>query len=154
MNGGGVLDDLDRAIIDLMAVDARVSNRKLASRLGVTEGTVRGRIKRLQLEGLIAFTAITGLELARKSRLAFIGVQTDIERTETIAAEIAKMNEVNAVLTCLGEMNIVAICLFDELDELVQLASDQILSLPGVNHTDTSIAVKTLKYNARLARIT
>ena len=53
------IDDLDLQLIDLLSRDARVSNRKVASELGVTEGTVRGRIKRLQQDGLIAFTAIT-----------------------------------------------------------------------------------------------
>ena len=40
------LDDLDRQLIEVLARDARVSNRKIAGDLGVTEGTVRGRIKR------------------------------------------------------------------------------------------------------------
>ncbi|MDE2436305.1 MAG: AsnC family transcriptional regulator, partial [Sphingomonadales bacterium] len=52
-----VLDHLDRQLIETLSSDARVSNRKIASELGVTEGTVRGRIKRLQQDGLIAFTA-------------------------------------------------------------------------------------------------
>ena len=50
------LDNLDKQLIDMLSRDARVSNRKIAVELGVTEGTVRGRIKRLQIDGLIAFT--------------------------------------------------------------------------------------------------
>ena len=65
-----VLDDLDRQLIDILARDARVSNRKIAGDLGVTEGTVRGRIKRLQQDKLISFTAITDFGLADDSRLA------------------------------------------------------------------------------------
>ena len=49
------LDQLDRQLIDILAKDARVSNRKIAADLGVTEGTVRGRIKRLQQEGLCLY---------------------------------------------------------------------------------------------------
>ena len=65
-------DELDLQLIELLSRDARVSNRKIAAELGVTEGTVRGRIKRLQQDRLIAFTAITGLEMAEKSRLALL----------------------------------------------------------------------------------
>jgi DNA-binding Lrp family transcriptional regulator len=36
------LDELDHQLIDILAQDARVSNRKIASELGVNEGTVRG----------------------------------------------------------------------------------------------------------------
>ena len=44
------LDELDRRIIDLLTRDARVSNRQVATQLGVTEGTIRGRIRRLEKE--------------------------------------------------------------------------------------------------------
>ena len=36
------LDDFDRQLIEVLGRDARVSNRKIAADLGVTEGTVRG----------------------------------------------------------------------------------------------------------------
>lgn len=148
------LDELDRQLIDLLARDARVSNRKIATELGVTEGTVRGRIKRLQQDRLISFTAITGLQMARKSQLAFIRVQAEVERTREVARLIAKMEQINAVLITMGTFNILAMTLFDELEDLVEVASDRILSIPGVHHVETSIAVKTIKYNARIARIT
>ena len=148
------LDELDRQLIDLLARDARVSNRKIAGELGVTEGTVRGRIKRLQQDRLISFTAITGLQMASKSRLAFIRVQAEVERTREVARQIALIEPVNAVLVTMGSFNIMAMCLFDELDDLVEIASDQILAVPGVHHVETSIAVKTVKYNARIAKIT
>lgn len=149
-----MLDDLDRQLIDLLASDARVSNRKIATRLGVTEGTVRGRIKRLQQEKLISFTAITGLQMARKSQLAFIYVQAEVERTREVARQLAEMEPINAVLVTMGRFNILAMTLFEELDELVEVASDRILAIPGVHHVETSIAVKTMKYNARVAKIT
>jgi Lrp/AsnC family transcriptional regulator, regulator for asnA, asnC and gidA len=148
------LDELDRQLIDLLARDARVSNRKIATELGVTEGTVRGRIKRLQQDRLISFTAITGLQMARKSQLAFIRVQAEVERTREVARLIAEMEPINAVLITMGSFNILAMTLFDELEDLVEVASDRILSIPGVHHVETSIAVKTVKYNARIAKIT
>ncbi len=148
------LDALDHQLIDLLARDARVSNRKIAAELGVTEGTVRGRIKRLQQDGLIAFTAITGFEMGTRNRLAFINIQADVDRVREVARTIADLPGVNAVLITMAQFNITAMCLIDELDKLIELASDQILALDGVHHVETSIAVKTVKYNARMAKIT
>lgn len=148
------LDELDRQLIELLSHDARVSNRKIAGELGVTEGTVRGRIKRLQQERLISFTAVTGLQMAHKSQLAFIRVQAEIERTREIASQIAELSPINAVLVSMGTFNIIAMTLFDELEDLIDIASDRILAIPGVHHVETSIAVKTVKYNARIAKIT
>lgn len=149
-----VLDTLDQQLIDLLARDARVSNRKIAAELGVTEGTVRGRIKRLQQDGLIAFTAITGFEMGKRARLAFINVQADVDRVRDVARCIGDIPQINAVLITMGQFNITAMCLIDELDTLVELASDRILALDGVHHVETSIAVKTIKYNSRMAKIT
>lgn len=149
-----VLDQLDQDLIKLLARDARVSNRRIASELKVTEGTVRGRIRRLQQDGLLAFTAVTGYEIARKSLLAFINVQAEVDRVREVAQAIADLPLINAVLLTMGQFNITAMCLFEELDRLVETASDQILSIEGVHHVETSIAVKTVKYNARVAKIT
>ncbi|MFN4136051.1 MAG: Lrp/AsnC family transcriptional regulator [Novosphingobium sp.] len=148
------LDALDQQLIDMLASDARVSNRRIAAELGVTEGTVRGRIKRLQQDGLIAFTAITGFEMGKRAKLAFINVQVDVHRVRELAQVISDIPGINAVLITMGEFNITAMCLIDELEALVELASDKILSIDGVHHVETSIAVKTVKYNARMAKIT
>ncbi len=148
------LDAVDRQLIDILARDARVSNRKIATDLGVTEGTVRGRIKRLQQERLIAFTAITSIELEDPAKLAFIGIQADIQNVQGIARQIANLPTVNAVIITMGRFTILAVVLFADLDQLHDVASNQILAIPGVHHIETSIAVKTLKYNPRIVRIT
>lgn len=148
------IDDLDRQLIEILSKDARTSNRKIAADLGVTEGTVRGRIRRLQQDSLIAFTAITSFELADDTRMAFIGVQAEVDHVREVAAQIAAISSINAVLVTMGRFNITAICLFNDLDSLHEIASEQILSIESVHHVETSIAVKTLKYNSRIVRIT
>lgn len=148
------IDELDQQLIDILSKDARTSNRRIAADLGVTEGTVRGRIRRLQKDRLIAFTAITSFELADTTKMAFIGVQVEVDRVREIADKIADFSDVNAVMVTMGRFNITAICLFSELDRLHEIASEQILSIDGVHHVETSIAVKTLKYNSRIVRIT
>ena len=148
------LDDFDRQLIAVLARDARVSNRKIAADLGVTEGTVRGRIRRLQQEKLIAFTALTSLGTQGATKLAFIAVQAEVEKVKEVADAIAQIPAVTGVLITMGRSNIIAICLFEELEQLVAVSSDKILAMPGVHHVETSIAVKTFKYNARVVKIT
>ena len=148
------LDELDFKLIEVLSSDARLSNRKIATDLGVTEGTVRGRIKKLQQERLIAFTAVTAPDLQDDDKLAFIGVQADMNKVPDIAKQISKLPKITGVLITLGRFNILAIALFDKLDELHSVASEQILAMNGVHHVETSIAVETVKYNGRVVRIT
>ena len=41
------MDELDRRIISLLQLDGRASNAKIAREVGVSEGTVRRRLRRL-----------------------------------------------------------------------------------------------------------
>lgn len=148
------LDELDHQLIDILAQDARVSNRKIASDLGVNEGTVRGRIKRLQQERLIAFTALTGLKLDKATNIAFFAVQADVGHVRRIARDIAHIPLVQSVMIVLGQFNIMATCLYDDLDSLHRLTSGRIVEMEGVHHVETSLAVRTVKFSNRVVRIT
>lgn len=148
------LDELDQQLIAVLGDDARVSNRRIAADLGVTEGTVRGRIKRLQQEGLMAFTAITSYQMESRPLLAFISIAAEIDKVREVANRIAEISAINAVMVTMGEFNILAISVFNDMNELASIGSDQILGIPGVHHIETSIAVRTEKYNTRMAKIT
>ena len=119
-----------------------------------TRDELVGILQTAQQDGLIAFTAITSFGMAHKSRLAFISIQAEVDRVREVAQEISELPMINAAMITLGQFNILAMCLFDELDQLVETASDRILDIRGVHHVETSIAVKTIKYNARMAKIT
>jgi Lrp/AsnC family transcriptional regulator, regulator for asnA, asnC and gidA len=149
-----LLDALDRRIVDLLTVDARVSNRQIAAQLGVTEGTIRGRINRLEKGGAIRLTAVTNVAFAGSPRVVLIGVQAQHGELRAVSQKIAAMPEIGCVIVMLGRFDILAIGLFRALEDIVQVANNRILALPGVRHVETSIAVKTLKYDFRAAKIT
>ena len=58
------------------------------------------------------------------------------------------------MILCLGRFDILAIGLFKTLEHVAEVANNRILVLPGVRHVETSIAVKTIKYDYRAAKIT
>jgi Lrp/AsnC family transcriptional regulator, regulator for asnA, asnC and gidA len=148
------LDELDRKIIDILAEDGRISNRRIAAQLGVTEGTIRGRIKRLEDDDCIRLTAVTNISGAGWPRVALIGVHAAHSELKTLCRELAAMPEVGCVILCLGRFDILAIGLFKTLEHVAEVANNRILSLAGVRHVETSIAVKTIKYDYRAAKIT
>lgn len=148
------LDELDLRLIDLLSRDARVSNRRIAADLGVTEGTIRGRIKRLQQENLIRFTAITNTAYLGSPRLVFLGIEAEQARVQDVARQIAEIPPINCVIITLGRYHVLAIGLFRDLDEVWDVANNQMRQIDGVRHVETSVAVRTIKYNDRTARIT
>jgi Lrp/AsnC family transcriptional regulator for asnA, asnC and gidA len=148
------LDDLDRKIIDMLGRDARVSNRQIAADLGVTEGTIRARIKYLQGERLIQFTVVTDFRMAGSPNLVMMGIHADPGRVPALAAELSKIPEINCVVVLLGRYNLMAMGLFTSLTQVNHLIRTSILPLRGVRNVDTSVSLQNFKYDARLARIT
>ena len=148
------LDSFDHQILEVLAGDARLSNRKIAQALGVTEGTIRGRLKRLQEENYLRFTAITALSYLGNPLLVFIGVTAEQGRVREVAQAIAAMGGIRSVIITLGRFNIHVVGMYGTLDEVLNVANNAILALPGVRHVETSISVKQLKYDSRLAKIT
>ncbi len=148
------LDAFDHQILDVLSGDARLSNRKIAQALGVTEGTIRGRLKRLQEENYLRFTAITALSYLGNPLLIFIGVTAEQGRVKEVAQAIAEMDGIRSVIITLGRFNIHVVGMYGSLDEVLNIANNAILGVPGVRHVETSISVKQLKYDSRLAKIT
>jgi len=148
------LDEFDHQILEVLSSDARLSNRKIAQALGVTEGTIRGRLKRLQEENYLRFTAITALSYLGNPLLIFIGVTAEQSRVKEVAQAIVEMDGIRSVIITLGRFNIHVVGMYGTLDEVLNIANNAILALPGVRHVETSISVKQLKYDSRLAKIT
>jgi len=151
---GSRLDDLDRRIVDKLARDARISNRAIAAELGVTEGTIRTRIKRLQTERLIQFTVVTDFRMAGSPNLCMIGINADPARVSALATELSEIPEISCVVILLGRYSLLAMALMTSVEALSDLVTDRIRPLKGVRGVETSISVHNIKYEPGMAKIT
>jgi DNA-binding Lrp family transcriptional regulator len=148
------LDKLDQGIVERLSRDARISNRAIAAGLGVTEGTIRTRIKRLQNEGLIQFTVVTDFRMAGSPNLCMLGIDAEPSHVAELARTLSDMSEITCVVLLLGRYNLLAMGLFTNLEQLNDLVIHRIRPLPGVQRVETSISVHNLKYEAGIAKIT
>ncbi len=146
-------DDVDWQILQRLSRDARMSNREIALDLGLAEGTVRARIKRLQANNMIRITAVTRFAGSRQPLMAYIGIRVDLHRIAEIAERIAGLPFIGFAATMLGRYDILAITIVQDGAELARLVNDEIMSLAGVRHAETTLAVKNLKYDYRWGRI-
>src|SRR3981081_166564 len=72
-------DQLDRQIIALLQEDGRRPNTEIGQVLGVTETTVRKRIRRLVSEKLIKVVAVPSPEVVGMTMSAIIGITVDMK---------------------------------------------------------------------------
>jgi DNA-binding Lrp family transcriptional regulator len=147
------LDSLDCKIIEHLERNARDSNREIADQLDVTEGTVRGRIKRLEQDNCIRLTAITNLAHAGAPKVALIGVHAVHSEIKPLCRKIAAMPEIGCVMVLLGRFDILAIGLFNAHEDVLEVANHRISTLKGVRRVEPSFAIETVKYDYRAAKI-
>lgn len=148
------LDELDRRIIATLGMDARVSNRQIANTLGITEGTIRTRLKHLQSAGLLQFTVVTDFRLAGSPNLVFMGIHAEPAKVSTLAKQLAEIEQIGSVMILLGRYNLMAMGLFTSIEDVYELIRSQIKPLPGVRRVAASVSIHNLKYDVRMARIT
>ncbi len=148
------LDKVDRQIVEWLSRDARTSNRQIATELGVTEGTVRARIKRMEDEKLIRITAVTNIDRFRDAALAYVWVEVErSEQIEQVAEQMAAMKEFGFVAVMMGRYDILGITMVRNTEHLARFVHRQISSLDGVRRTESTLSVNFVKHDYRMSRI-
>ncbi len=150
------LDEVDTRILEHLSKDARLSNREIAESLDLAEGTVRGRIKRLQADKVIKIMAIADVRVLTQHEnpmMAYIGIHAELDGLRKTAEQIAELPFVRFAATMLGRYDILAISFVGSSEELIEHVNEQIMAIPGVKHVDTKLAIKSLKYDYRWGRI-
>lgn len=154
-------DQLDRDIALMLAQDARLSFRKIAADLGVTEGTVRGRVKRLQGAGLLKLVPIIDIDRARDAgtggqgsgqHMMFITVRCASGKLNHVREALLAIPQVSALYDANATPRLVAVCILPSLDDAA-IVMNQILSLDGIREAESELVLQSVKYNAAIGPI-
>ena len=75
------LDDIDKQIIAHLQENARISNREIAKRVGLTATPTIERVKRLEREGVIkGYTVVLEKEKVGKGMTVFVKVTLSVHQ--------------------------------------------------------------------------
>lgn len=139
-------DELDLRIIGALQQDARSSNRSIAAELGVSEGTVRARLRRMEEDGLIRIRAVSNIAAFGLGAAAAVGVHVADGRIDQVAKGLAGIDGVAAIIRSLGEFDFVLILLAASRPLLLDVVLNRIQGLKGVRSTETFETAGTLKH--------
>ena len=144
------LDELDEKIIDRLGHDARVSNREIGREFGLTEGTIRSRLKRLLDNKVIRVAAVTNANRLRNPILAYLWVEAataaDVER---VAQALAALPEIGFVSTILGRADVLAMTLVENGAELTDFLHQTVDKIAGVHRVRYSLGQSFIKHDYR-----
>jgi DNA-binding Lrp family transcriptional regulator len=145
-----VVDELDMKILSLLQKNARLSYREIAKELGVAVGTVYNRIKRLEESGVIkGYAPIVDYEKVGFGLTALIGIKAQGKRILEIERKIAECRRAMMVYDITGEFDIFVIAKFKDRADMNRFVK-WLLSLDGVEKTNTSVVMQVVKEDPRL----
>lgn len=144
-NGVPAPDATDQAIIALLRKDGRMAYRALAREIGLTEATVRARIRRLEENNLMRVVAVTDYEAAGYNMLLAVGIQVEGRPPGDVAGEIARFPEAFVVCQVVGSIDIEMLVVAEDQDSLNELLYERLAAVPGVRRILPSIALDVLK---------
>ena len=144
------LDDLDRKILHWYLIDARLSFRELAHKLGVSTTTVQSRTTKMEKAGVIkGYTAVFDHDKIGFQLTAITEVTVAKGKLIELEKEVAKMPQVLAVYDVTGLTDAMVIAKFKSRDDLSKFTK-ALLAMPFVERTNTHMVLTTVKEDFRL----
>ncbi len=139
------LDRVDCRLIRLLQKDGRMPNNTIAQHLGISEFTVRRRMKKLLGSGIIKIVAVAnpidlGFEIAGNLK-----IKIDLKKADDVLAELKKIDSLIWVALTTGGTDIDVDFVARSLKEFQQLIFKKISKIDGVQSTETSLMVDLVK---------
>ncbi|MDC7223073.1 MAG: Lrp/AsnC family transcriptional regulator [Spirochaetales bacterium] len=138
-------DDLDWKIIDILREEDQ-SNNAVARQLGISEGTVRQRLKRLKEADILTIRAQINPEVLEDQQLAMVGIT--IQESCYLKERVEEISALPSVLSASitsGRYDIIAEVLSESNHGLVEFLTDQLSGIKGIQSTETFVILKSYK---------
>jgi Lrp/AsnC family transcriptional regulator for asnA, asnC and gidA len=139
------MDNLDTKIVSILQKDGRASNAGIAREVGVSEGTVRRRLKRLIDEQLINVVALLDPSRMGYSSEAIVGIQVDPDKIDESAEVIANLDEVSWVVVTTGTFDVFAWIAVQSSEGLGNFLRNKLAAVEGVRRTETFVNLSVIK---------
>jgi len=137
------VDGTDRAILEQLAQDARITNQQLAERVGVAPSTALARLRSLRDRGVIrGFHAEVDLAALGRPLQALIAVQLTVHTREQIDAFTDAVRQLPGVLMVFhltGVTDYLVWVAATDPQDLREFVVDHLATHPSVAHAETSL---------------
>tara|TARA_B110001452_G_scaffold264220_1_gene266878 strand:+ start:1625 stop:2077 length:453 start_codon:yes stop_codon:yes gene_type:complete len=139
------LDSTDRAIIEALYEDARLSQRQLAQKVGVAQGTITNRLRKLEANGSIqGYTAILGAEQVGWGMTVMAGLCIEKGMIMDVQNQISNDYRVFSVYDVTGDWDSMVLARVKDREDLDDLTK-AVFTLEGITRSFTHVVLNTVK---------
>ncbi len=135
------LDDLNKRIIGHLQ-EGRKSFKKIADDLGVSENTVKARVRKLEAEGVLQIAAFVDPEAMDGHQIVYIGIKLRDMDYLGKAREIAGLKRVVSVGVVTGRYDMVLTVHLKSGFGLLEFLSDELGGVGGIESAETFVVYK------------
>jgi Lrp/AsnC family transcriptional regulator for asnA, asnC and gidA len=143
--GNSIIDEVDRHLIFELQKDGRAPLTKLASLLGVNESTVYRRINKLVASRVIELTAIPRSGQIGYSTHGLVFIEAKLANLTNVADAVAHHPKVSFVGIYSGPTQILAGIRASSHEELLNLATQELINIENIIRVDLLILLKVFK---------
>jgi len=136
------IDDIDMGIVKILSENGRIPNNEIASRLTISEGTVRNRIKKLTDSNFLKVRGMINPDEGSEKQLIYILITLQVtKKWKETAQKISKLKDVKSVSMITGRFDLV-IELFLEPQNLINFLTDELSTIGEVFSTESLVTIK------------
>jgi Lrp/AsnC family transcriptional regulator for asnA, asnC and gidA len=144
------VDELDRQLVGLLQIDGRASNAQIAREVGVSEGTVRRRLRSLLRDDVVKVMAVPNLEKLGYTTTALIGVQTVPGRSDEVGEAISRLQEAHYVSRTTGSYDLFVWAGFTSMERLSDFLGNELGVIERVKRVEAFVNLAIKKRTAGL----
>jgi DNA-binding Lrp family transcriptional regulator len=137
------VDGVDRALLELLAADARMTNQRLAERVGIAPSTALTRLRALRRRGVIrGFHAEVDLAALGRPLQALVAIRLAVHAREQIDAFTEAVGQLPGVLMVFhltGVTDYLVWVAAADAQDLREFVVDHLTTHPAVVHAETSL---------------
>ena len=143
-SANGLLDDVNKAIVEQLQKDGRRTYGAIAEAVGLSEAAVRQRVQRMREAGIMQIVAVTDpLQVGFRSQ-AMVGIRADGD-ARIVAERLSAVEDIDYVVLCTGSFDILVELVCEDEDALLELLNGVIRRIPGVRDTETFMYLRIHK---------
>lgn len=140
-----MIDELDRKLMIELQMDGRQQYVDLSRKLGVVEGTVRKRVKRLLDRDLFKVIGVPNISALGYEYVGIVGIRVNIQEIEQIGDKLSGFENVCYLAWVLGRYDFLAIVLAQGREELADFMMCKVAQIPGILQTETFATLRVIK---------
>ena len=139
------LDEVDLAIAGALGEDGRMPYRDLAARVGVSETTAARRVDSLVSSGCLHFRTLVAPALLGYGTEVMLWLTVDARHLDRVGRRLVEEPSVKYLAATAGLYHLVGHVVLRRHQDLYELLTEKIGSLPGVHNVDVTFELQTLK---------